>query len=103
MDCFCVFAEELLTLALNGESLSFEAQHHVKNCACCRQQVSSYQAIAWLVPQVYRHQCPSALTLSYYCLPGALSVEEQDQVVQHLAQCPLCTAELLETSQFLKG
>jgi hypothetical protein len=93
---------ELQAFSLDGEPLSSAARQHFDGCPDCQQQVAcSQQTTASLVARLYRSQCPSASTLSYYCLPNALTEEEQRQVTDHLANCPLCLAEFSETRQFL--
>lgn len=97
-------AEELLAFALDGEPLSPTVQQHLNCCPVCQQQVSCYQkTTAYLIPRLYRHQCPSAAILSSYCLPGALTDTDQRQLTEHLAHCPLCASELAETRQFLEN
>ena len=95
--------EELQALSLDGIPLSPDARQHFDACSDCQQQViRARQASAYLVSRLYRSQCPSATTLSYYCLPNVLSKEEQLQVTNHLAHCPRCLAEFGESRQFLK-
>lgn len=97
-----VSLEELQAFVLDEEPLSPAARQHLATCPDCQQQVvRSQKATAYLVSQLYRSQCPSASTLSYYCLPGALSEEEHRQVTSHLTTCPLCLAEFADTRQFL--
>lgn len=94
--------EELLAFALDRELLRPLARQHLDTCLLCQRQAALYQKIAaYLGPRLYRTQCPSAATLSYYCLPGALTDEEYCQVSEHLARCPCCASELAETRQFL--
>ena len=93
---------ELQAFALDKEPLSSVARQHLDGCPDCQQQVARYQQTTiCLVSQLYRSQCPSSDTLSYYCLPNALTEEEQRQVANHLANCPLCLAECAESRQFL--
>ena len=95
-------SEELLAFALDKEALRPAARQHLDDCPLCQDQVALYRQItAYLELHVYRSQCPSATTLSYYCLPGALTDEEYRQVTEHLARCPCCTAELAESRRFL--
>jgi hypothetical protein len=97
-----VSLEELQAFSLDGEPLSPAARQHLDSCPDCQQQVACLQqTTVYLVARLYRSQCPSASTLSYYCLPNALSEKEQRQVTNHLANCPLCLAEFAETRQFL--
>ena len=97
-----VSLEELQALALDRVPLSPDARQHFDACPDCQHQVACIQqTTAYLVSRLYRSQCPSATTLSYYCLPNALTAEEQLQVANHLATCPFCLAEFAETRQFL--
>jgi anti-sigma factor RsiW len=99
-----VSLEELQAFVLDEEPLSLEARHHLATCPDCQHQVACAQKMtASLISRLYRSQCPSAETLSFYCLPGALSAEEQRQVAAHLARCPLCLAEFADTRQFLNS
>ena len=99
-----VSLEELQALSLDGEPLSPDARQHFDGCPDCQKQVAcAQQTTAYLVSRLYRSQCPSATTLSYYCLPNTLTEEEQIQVANHLANCPLCLAEFAETRQFLNA
>ena len=98
-----ISSEALLAFALEREPLSRAARQHLDGCPLCQQQVScSQKTAAYLVSRIYRSQCPSATTLSYYCLPGVLSEEEYAQVSGHVARCPLCAAEIAESRQFLE-
>lgn len=97
-----VSLEELQAFVLDEEPLSATARRHLADCPDCQQQVArSRQMAAYLVARLYRSQCPTATTLSYYCLPNALTEEEQRQVTSHLANCPLCLAEFADTRQCL--
>lgn len=94
--------EELQAFVLDDEPLRPAARQHLDSCPVCQEQiVGTQQATSYLLTRLYRSQCPSASMLSYYCLPGALSEEDQSQVASHLAMCPLCLAEFAETRQFL--
>jgi hypothetical protein len=98
-----VRSEELLALLCDGEALPLAEKQHLDCCPLCQDLMLSYQQIsAQLISQLYRSSCPSATTLSAYCLPGALSNDEQRRVAAHLACCPCCTSELAETRQFLE-
>lgn len=95
-------SEELVAFALDGEPPSLYGRRHLGDCLLCQQQAIHYQkTAAYLHSRLYRSQCPSATTLSYYCLPGALPDPQQRQIAEHLAHCPLCAAEWAETRQFL--
>jgi anti-sigma factor ChrR (cupin superfamily) len=95
--------EDLLAFALDQRPLSPAVRQHLDQCDFCQEQVICYQnTVTYLLPRLYRNQCPSGSDLSYYCLPGALSETEQSQISKHLACCPLCASELAETYQFLE-
>lgn len=99
-----VSLEELQAFVLDEEPLSPAARQHLDDCPDCQQEVAhSQQATAYLVSRLYRSQCPSTTTLSYYCLPNALTEEERHQVTNHLVNCPLCLAEFADTRQFLSA
>jgi anti-sigma factor RsiW len=98
-----VSPEELQAFVLDEEPLSPTARQHLAECPDCQREVAdSQKAVSYLVSRLYRSQCPSATTLSYYCLPNALSEEEQRQVTNHLAHCPLCLAEFADSRLFLE-
>jgi hypothetical protein len=102
MDCFYARLEELLAFALEKEPLSAAAHQHLDSCSFCQHRVRSYRKLmTYAVFCLYRASCPSATTLSYYCLPGMLTENERDQIAEHLACCPLCAHELVETREFL--
>lgn len=97
-----VSLEELLAYTLDGEQICPTLQQHLSTCPLCQQQATRARHIrACLVSQIYRNHCPSATQLSFYAIPGALPAEEQRQIAEHLARCPLCAAEYAETCQFL--
>jgi anti-sigma factor RsiW len=99
-----VSPEELQACVLDAEPLSPTSRQHLDDCPDCqREMADSQRVVTCLVSRLYRSQCPSAATLSYYCLPNALSAEEQHQVTNHLAHCPLCLAEFADTRQFLNS
>src|SRR5258708_7102511 len=96
--------EELQAHILDGEPLGATASQHLASCSCCQSALAQERvAIALLTSALYRQHCPSAQTLSYYCLPDALSASEHTRISQHLATCPLCQAEVAETRQFLEA
>lgn len=94
-------SEDLLAFALEGQPLRPVVQQHLDRCPTCQRQVGRYQKTASLIPRLYRSRCPSATALSYYCLPGALTDNEHQQIAEHLVRCPLCMHELVETREFL--
>jgi hypothetical protein len=103
MKCSHIGSEELLAFLCDGEALSPAAQQHLDCCPMCQHQMVSYQKITvTLISRLYCSSCPSAATLSSYCLPGMLTNDEQRQVAAHLTKCPRCISELEETRQFLE-
>jgi anti-sigma factor ChrR (cupin superfamily) len=95
--------EELLAFLCDKEPLSPSAQQHLAHCPHCQQQAARYQeGTTYLLSQLYRHDCPSATTLSILDLPGAVTNDEWHRITRHLAHCPLCSSELAETRQFLE-
>ena len=90
--------EELMRYALDGEPLPDKAQSHLNNCSMCKQRLALYaETNAFLTSNLYRTQCPSTMTLANYCTPisyNLLSAEERTQLTQHIAICPLCSAEV---------
>ncbi|MGH2506287.1 MAG: hypothetical protein ACRDHZ_02555 [Ktedonobacteraceae bacterium] len=95
--------EDLLAFISDEEPLSPSTQQHLERCPDCQQQAASYQTTAtYLLAQLYRCGCPSAASLSAWCLPDALTTDEQRHITKHLTLCPLCTSELAETRQFLE-
>ncbi|HEY0755544.1 MAG TPA: hypothetical protein VGD98_16420 [Ktedonobacteraceae bacterium] len=97
-----VSLEELQAFVLDKEPLSPAAWQHLDSCPTCQEQMAnSRQITTYLLAQLYRRQCPSAATLSYYCLPGTLTEEEYSQVSDHLARCPRCLAEFTDSRRFL--
>jgi anti-sigma factor RsiW len=96
-------SQELLAFALDGDPLSSVIRQHLDCCPSCQRRVARYQnTVGRLLPLMYRSRCPSATTLSYYCLPGALPDHERRPIAEHLVRCPLCARELAETRAFLQ-
>lgn len=93
--------EELLSFALGEEPLSEEASVHLEQCAICQERLARYREThAFLVSRLYRHSCPDATRLSFYCA-NLLPVDERVHIASHLRECPLCMAEVAETRTFL--
>ncbi|HLI08785.1 MAG TPA: hypothetical protein VKV40_19645 [Ktedonobacteraceae bacterium] len=93
--------EELLSFALGEEPLSEEASVHLEQCATCQGRLALYRETqAFLVSRLYRHSCPDATRLSFYCA-NLLPPDERIHIASHLRECPLCMAEVAETRAFL--
>jgi hypothetical protein len=104
MDCLYPIApddEELLRFALDGEALPEEVSRHLEQCINCQQRLARYKNVHnFLVSRLYRHQCPGDLQLSLYCA-DLLPADERVSIANHLLDCPLCAAEVVDTRQFL--
>ncbi len=93
--------EELLRFALDGEALPEEVNRHLEQCTNCQQRLARYKNVHnFLVSRLYRHQCPGDLQLSLYCA-DLLPADERISIANHLLDCPLCAAEVVDTRQFL--
>ncbi len=107
MDCKDSIApndEELLCFALDGESLSEDAQNHLAQCEICQQRLARYQqANTFLLSHLYRSECPSTAELSMYCSQyDFLPAERRTRIANHILGCPLCATEAEEARQFLR-
>ena len=106
MDCLHSMApsdEELLSFALGEEPLPEEAKGHLEQCTICQERLARYREThSFLVSHLYRHSCPDATQLSFYCA-DLLPPDEKMHIANHLLQCPLCAAEVAETRRFLAG
>jgi hypothetical protein len=107
MDCKDSIApndEELLRFALDGESLTEDAEDHLERCQVCKQRLARYrQANRFLLSHLYRSECPSAEELSMYCAQyDFLSGERRTWIANHIQDCPLCAVEAAEARQFLR-
>jgi hypothetical protein len=104
MDCLHSMApndEELLSFALGEEPLPEEAKGHLEQCAICQERLARYREThTFLVSHLYRHSCPDATQLSFYCA-NLLPADERMHIANHVLQCPLCSAEVAETRRFL--
>ncbi len=93
--------EQLLRFALGGEPLPAEASVHLEQCAICQERLARYREThTFLVSRLYRHSCPDAGQLSFYCA-NLLPADERMHIANHLLECPLCMAEVAETRAFL--
>ena len=99
MDCLNSMApndEELLRLALDEVPLQASAREHLKHCSICQQRLARYEDInGYLLSKLYRSQCPTPTRLNLYCA-GLLPTDEAQEITYHIAECPLCTHELIE-------
>ncbi len=106
MDCLNSIAptdEELISLALDGETLPEEANNHLEQCETCKLRLARYeQANAYLVSRLYRSQCPSGEQLSLYSA-DLLPADQRMSIANHVLDCPLCAAEVAETRSFLQA
>lgn len=105
MDCLHIMAptdEELLSFALDDETLPEEKMAHLEHCEICRQRLARYrEANTYLVSRFYRRLCPSGTELSYYCA-GGFPEEKRISIANHILDCPLCAAEVEETRRYLQ-
>lgn len=93
--------EELLRHALDDEPLQVGTGTHLAQCSLCQQRLAVYKQInTFLLSHLYRSQCPDATQLNHYCI-NVLSVEDTLLITNHLKQCPLCAAEVLDIRHFL--
>ncbi|MGI9058915.1 MAG: anti-sigma factor family protein [Ktedonobacteraceae bacterium] len=105
MDCLHSQApndEELLSYALDGETLPARKQAHLDQCDLCQQRLAGYKQVnASLVSHLYRRLCPDGLQLSLYC-ENLLPDDEKIRIATHVVDCPLCTKEVAETRRFMR-
>jgi len=104
MECLHPMApgkDDLIKHVLDGESLPEGVSDHIDQCGICQHNLADYQQVENLmVAHLYRSQCPDSMQLSLYC-GDYLAAEKQLSIAAHLQQCPLCTAEVAATRQFL--
>ncbi len=104
MECLHPMApgkDHLIKYVLNEENLPEGVSDHVKQCEICQHNLADYEQVEnLLVAHLYRSECPDSMQLSLYC-GNYLSQEKQASITAHLQQCPLCTAEVAATRQFL--
>src|SRR5690242_7203439 len=106
MDCLQDIAprdEQLIGFVLDGEALTEDAQDHLAHCAVCQQRMTHYQkSYTSLATRFYRSQCPAGMDHSLYAM-NLLSQKERRHIASHVAYCPLCSAEIEETSSFMQS
>src|SRR5437588_11308922 len=104
MDCLHSMApndEELLNFTLDGEPLPEAKMAHLEQCEICQQRLASYKQVnSHLISQVYRSLCPSGTQLSFYCA-DLLPPDEKMHIAAHILDCPLCTAEVVDSRRFI--
>jgi hypothetical protein len=93
--------EELLKFAVDENALTYEAQEHLAQCPICQQRFTEYRgAYKAILMSLYRYQCPSATDLNLFCA-SLLSDGETNRIANHVANCPLCTAEVADINSVL--
>lgn len=94
-------AEELLRLVLDKEPLRQRAREHLEQCSTCQRRLAVYMRTPdQLLSKLYRSECPSVTQLNLYCA-GMLKDDESPAIAYHIAECPLCTGEVITIRQFL--
>jgi hypothetical protein len=94
-------AEELLKLVLDKEPLKQKIQEHLEQCFTCQQRLVVYTRTPdRLLSKLYRSECPSVTQLNLYCA-AMLNTNEERNITYHIAECPLCTSEIVTIRQFL--
>lgn len=94
-------AEELMSLVLDKVALRQEKKEHLEQCFACQQRLAVYmQAPNQLLSKLYRSVCPTVTQLNLYCA-DMLDDNEKSMIVYHIAECPLCTSEVMTIRQFL--
>ncbi len=104
MDCLHSMApndEELLSYALDDESLLPEVRAHLGECVNCQQRLVDYKDLnTLLISRLYRSECPSAMDLNFFC-EQLLPSNKMRRIDRHLRQCPLCATEVTDIQQML--
>jgi hypothetical protein len=94
-------AEELLRLALDEEPLQEGKRAHLDSCVLCQRRLIAYkQANRQILSKLYRSTCPTTMQLTLYCA-NILSSNEGIGITYHVADCPLCTHEIVTIRQTL--
>jgi hypothetical protein len=104
MECLHPMApgkDDLIKYVLNGENLPEGVSDHIDQCGICQRNIADYQQVEnLLIAHLYRSQCPDSMQLSLYS-GDYLAEEKRLSIAAHLQQCPLCSAEVAATRQFL--
>mgnify|MGYP007135458732 CR=1 FL=1 len=105
MDCPHASAptsEELLSFALDEDTLPTEKRAHLEQCTACQQRLAAYIRLdEALVARFYRRFCPDSMRISLYC-EDLLPADERMHIASHVLDCPLCTAEVADTRRFMQ-
>ena len=105
MDCPHASAptgEELLSFALDEDTLPAEKRAHLQQCAACKQRLTAYIRLdEALVARFYRRFCPDSMRISLYC-EDLLPADERVHIASHILDCPLCAAEVADTRRFMQ-
>jgi hypothetical protein len=97
---FPAIGEADLLAYLDGAA-SAEIAATIEQSPALRQQAQQIaRSMQQLTAQLYRHDCPDTLALTDYHT-GQLAAREARAVKQHVAHCPHCAYELIETRAFL--
>ncbi len=104
MDCLHSMApndEELLSYALDGESLRPEVRTHLGDCVICQQRLANYKELNMLlISRLYRSECPDAMDLNFFC-ERLLPINDRWRIARHIRRCPLCAGEVADSQQML--
>ena len=93
--------EELLSYALDDESLLPEVRTHLGDCAICQQRLANYKELNMLlISRLYRSECPDAMDLNFFC-ERLLPINDRWRIARHIRQCPLCAGEVADIQQML--
>lgn len=105
MDCPHASAptgEELLSFALDEDTLPAEKRAHLEQCATCQRRLAAYIRLdEALVARFYRRFCPDGMQVSLYC-EELLPADERVRIAGHILDCPLCAAEVADTRRFMQ-
>lgn len=98
-DPMAIDDEELLAYIFDEGTLNESNKQHLEHCAICQQRLAEYrQTHNVLLSELYRAQCPNGMQLALYCA-NALSIDETFTVDEHLRECLLCSAEVVDMRQ----
>jgi hypothetical protein len=90
-----------LRLALDEEPLQEGKRAHLDSCVLCQRRLIVYkQANRQILFKLYRSTCPTTMQLNLYCA-NMLSGDEGIGITYHIADCPLCTHEIVTIRQTL--
>ena len=100
----CVSPPELddrqLLLYLDGER-SADIVAHLERCPYCRERSHQLARVQnYLTAQLYRITCPPSVELGDYVL-GMLPANQSAMIADHLQNCPHCTQEVSQLTDYL--